>query len=66
MSTHNICFRQEIRKILRGYPLLFVAMANLYKQRDRYPDNYFSNFLTNLYVIICYEYPLEVPQKIHS
>ena len=26
MSTHNICFRGEIRKILRGYPLLSVAM----------------------------------------
>ena len=25
MSTHNICFRQEIRKILCGYPLLSVA-----------------------------------------
>ena len=27
MSTHNICFRREIRKILSGYPLLSVAMA---------------------------------------
>ena len=26
MSTHNICFRQEIRKLLCGYPLLSVAM----------------------------------------
>ena len=26
MSTHNICFHREIRKILRGYPLLSVAM----------------------------------------
>ena len=26
MSTSNICFRREIRKILRGYPLLSVAM----------------------------------------
>ena len=26
---HNICFRQEIRKILCGYPLLSVAMINL-------------------------------------
>ena len=25
MSTHNICFRGEIRKILCGYPLLSVA-----------------------------------------
>ena len=27
MSTHNICFRWEIRKISCGYPLLSVAMA---------------------------------------
>ena len=27
MSTHNICFRGEIRKILCGYPLLSVAMS---------------------------------------
>ena len=26
MSTHNICIRREIRKILCGYPLLSVAM----------------------------------------
>ena len=28
MSTHNICFRREIRKILCGYPLLSVAMPS--------------------------------------
>ena len=27
MSTHNICFRGEIRRILCGYPLLSVAMS---------------------------------------
>ena len=27
MSTHNVCFRGEIRKILCGYPLLSVAMV---------------------------------------
>ena len=31
MSTHNICFRGEIRKILCGYPLLSVAMMILMK-----------------------------------
>ena len=30
MSTHNICFCREIRKILCGYPLLSVAMLVLY------------------------------------
>ena len=30
MSTHNICFRREIRKILCGYPLLSVAMQVVY------------------------------------
>ena len=29
MSTHNICFSGEIRKILCGYPLLSVAMENV-------------------------------------
>ena len=28
MSTHNICFREEIRKILCGYPLFSVAMPH--------------------------------------
>ena len=27
MSTHNICFCGEIRKLLCGYPLLSVAMV---------------------------------------
>ena len=31
MSTHNICFRGEIRKILCGYPLLSVAMTINYE-----------------------------------
>ena len=30
MSTHNICIRREIRKILCGYPLLSVAMIVKY------------------------------------
>ena len=29
MSTHNICIRREIRKILCGYPLLSVAMMTI-------------------------------------
>ena len=31
MSTHNICFRGEIRKIICGYPLLSVAMPCVLK-----------------------------------
>ena len=27
MSTHNICFRREVRKIVCGYPLLSVTMC---------------------------------------
>ena len=27
MSTHNVCFHREIRKILCGYPLLHVSVA---------------------------------------
>ena len=30
MSTHNICFRREIRKIICGYPLLSVAMIQTF------------------------------------
>ena len=30
MSSHNICFRGGIRKILCGYPLLSVVMLNAY------------------------------------
>ena len=26
MSTHNICFRREVTKIICGYPFLSVAM----------------------------------------
>ena len=33
MSTHNICFRGEIRKILCGYPLLSVAMIHVPEYR---------------------------------
>ena len=29
MTTHNICFHGEIRKILCGYPLLSVAMVKM-------------------------------------
>ena len=32
MSTHNICIRREIRKILCAYPLLSVAMLKVYSQ----------------------------------
>ena len=27
MSTHNVCFRRELRQILCGYPLLSGAMC---------------------------------------
>ena len=38
MSTHNICFHREIRKILCGYPLLSLAMfRGLVK--EEYLDN---------------------------
>ena len=34
MSTHNIYFRGEIRKILCGYPLLSVAMMSVFKNHN--------------------------------
>ena len=59
MSTHNIYFRGEIRKILCGYPLLSVAMTAcmrrliwalvfyIYRVRE---DN-FSQTATNAFLI---------------
>ena len=35
MSTHNIYFRGEIRKILCGYPLLSVAMQVVVSEWQR-------------------------------
>ena len=32
MSTHNLCFHGEIRKILCGYPLLSVAVSGCGKE----------------------------------
>ena len=34
MSTHNICFCGEIRKILCAYPLLSVAMVSELKDHE--------------------------------
>ena len=38
MSTHNICFHGEIRKILCGYPLLFVVMCADSKDQPALPQ----------------------------
>ena len=53
MSTHNICFRGEIRKILCGYPLLSVAMIidldqdeNLCSQIRVYPIGYVNSVMS--------------------
>ena len=40
MSTHNICFHGEIRKILCGYPLLSVAMSDTPKDSLTYKSAY--------------------------
>ena len=67
MSTHNICFHQEIRKILCGYPLLSVAMrttghkhmlSQLYEMTKSYRQNsaqiYYGNtFIVNHKPIFC-------------
>ena len=37
MSTHNICFCREIRKILCGYPLLSVAMTQVNIEKFQCP-----------------------------
>ena len=51
MSTHNICFRGEIRKILCGYPLLSVAMICIATDKRRYPQNIFYYFSMKTYVV---------------
>ena len=38
MSTHNICFHGELRKILCGYPLLSVAMHFMQIVSSVHPD----------------------------
>ena len=45
MSTHNICFCGEIRKILCGYPLLSVAMnlTIIHGIQSHSIDQYISN-----------------------
>ena len=44
MSTHNICFCGEIRKILCGYPLLSVAMELDILARQITDMEIFTNF----------------------
>ena len=44
MSTHNICFCGEIRKILCGYPLLSVAMTAV-MHLPTSPATFSCNFL---------------------
>ena len=39
MSTHNVSFCQEIRKILCGYHLLSVAMEVLLKSTTTHNEN---------------------------
>ena len=55
MSTHNICFRGEIRKILCGYPLLSVAMyTQIYSTVFITPDKtifFFSIKIANIFLI---------------
>ena len=56
MSSHNICFRGEIRKILCGYPLLSVAMVTYEKvkatQSSSHKNSYVASLLTYYYSII--------------
>ena len=59
MSTHNICFCGEIRKILCGYPLLSVAMLqhvatdlavylNKRSSTELLSDHWFTNFFAKV------------------
>ena len=42
MSTHNISFHGEIRKLLCGYPLLSVAMKHMFSSRRMKTINTFQ------------------------
>ena len=48
MSTHNICFRGEIRKLICGYPLL--SVATLYADLILFSFN-FKNTFTVIFLI---------------
>ena len=47
MSTNNICFHGEIRKILCGYPLLSVAMPKVWLMEILKNTSCFSSFILN-------------------
>ena len=49
MSTHNICFRREIRKILCGYPLLSVAMFLVVSSEKRGKYSMLELFFLKVY-----------------
>ena len=48
MSTHNICFCREIRKILCGYHLLSVAMKNCFIVNKCFLED----LLTSIFMLI--------------
>ena len=48
MSTHNICFHREIRRIIYGYPLLSVAMQGYSKIDKQEPLLYWMNVQADL------------------
>ena len=52
MSTHNISFCREIRKILYGCPLLSVATCMTAIDKMGYQVNIFSYISTKTYVHI--------------
>ena len=56
MSTHNICFRGDIRKILCGYPLLSVATVSsqlsyqyMYYLTNCVTEHHFTDILAQFY-----------------
>ena len=51
MSTHNISFHGEIRKILCGYPLLSVAMSDKMLFFSIKNIDIFSYFSVKTYVV---------------
>ena len=63
MSTHNICFRREIRKILCGYLFLSVAMSGHFKLMNYHPAPQHS--LTRAFTVHLQNYLTCIPPAIN-
>ena len=63
MSTHNICFHGEIRKILCGYLLLSVAMSP-YTEGNIYSRNKVCKLSLGVIMVIFFYTSVEILSRI--